>query len=141
MNTTVSKGSLKTRTEVPPSQQGRCPQSHRAEHAFALVLPTLLLFPSRLLPPHRAQAPWQHREQTTQPAPPCRGPRSFPRRLRCVPWPVCPGLARPAELGAQRRDHITGSGSGSGSARPPTPSLFAKLLSLTCTGSRKAVIS
>lgn len=31
-------------------------------------------------------------------APPRRGPRSSPRRQRCVPWPVSPGLEGPAEL-------------------------------------------
>lgn len=60
---------------------------------------------------------------------------------------VCPGLSargwqEPAEDWVHSGpDHITGPGLWLSSGRPPPPSMFAKVLSFTCTGSRTVVTS
>lgn len=123
---TVTKRSLNT-TAGPSWPAGK---SRSPEHLYRRCGPCCFSLPGCFhLPQHNPQG-----------SPTLQGPAALPGACG-VPWLVCPGLAGPAKLGAQRPDHITGQGSGSGSGRPPTPSLFAKLLSLTCSGSRKAVTS
>lgn len=119
MDITVSKRSSNSREQVRPCQRERREVTEPSVYLQKPHQPCC--FPPAASTPHAA------RQQPTQPAPPRGGPRSSPRRLRCVR----PGLSARGWRGLPRWVHgdLTTSQAWARvqtqAGRPPLPCLLS----------------